>query len=584
MSWAPIRKTGSPATPPPLMPDWRGARSGFSWDEARGDLAGLLGGGLNIGFETVDRHVAEGKGESVALRWLRKDGSPPQDTTYATLKQETDRFVGLLVSLGIQRGERVFSLLGRTPQLHVSLLGSVKAGAVFCPLFTAFGPEPVETRLSLGEARVLITTRILYDRKVAPIRDGLPALEHVLLVDGGPSPPPGTRDLTAALEAVEHRPTIAATSPDDPALLHFTSGTTGRPKGALHTHEAVVAHRTTGRLVLDLRPGDVFWCTADPGWVTGISYGVIAPLACGATVVIDEAEFDAERWCRILQEQEVAVWYTAPTAIRMLMRVDEGAFSAWDFSKLRHLASVGEPLNPEAVVWSARIFGHPFHDTWWQTETGAIMIANYRAHDVHPGAMGRPVPGITATVLVHEDDGIREADPDEEGELALRTPWPSLFRAYIGEPERYAEKFVEDWYLTGDLARRDGDGLFWFLGRADDVIKSAGHLISPFEVESVLLEHPLVAEAGVIGKPDETVGETVKAFVTLHPGHEADDTLKRQIIGHARKRLGAAIAPREIDFSKTLPKTRSGKIMRRLLKARELGLEEGDTSTLEDDT
>jgi acetyl-CoA synthetase len=299
--------------------------------------------------------------------------------------------------------------------------------------------------------------------------------------------------------------------------------------------------------------------------------------------VVDEAEFDPERWYRLLQEERIGVWYTAPTAIRMLMKAGSELAKRYRFPTLRFVASVGEPLNPEAVWWGEEAFGLPIHDNWWQTETGGIMIANTPAMDIKPGSMGKPLPGIDALVVHRRADGSCEEirAPGMQGELALRAGWPSMFRGYLHQEERYRKCFSGDLYLTGDLVQRDADGYFWFVGRADDVIKSAGHLIGPFEVESALLEHPAVAEAGVIGKPDPVVGETVKAFVSLKAGITPSDDLALELLGHARKRLGAAVAPKEIAFLTTLPRTRSGKIMRRLLKAREMGLPEGDTSTLE---
>jgi acetyl-CoA synthetase len=367
------------------------------------------------------------------------------------------------------------------------------------------------------------------------------------------------------------------------ALLHFTSGTTGTPKGAIHVHEAVVAHHVTGKLALDLHPDDVYWCTADPGWVTGTSYGIIAPLTNGVTSIVDEGEFDAERWYGVLQSERVTVWYTAPTAIRMMMKAGAELARKHDLTALRFLASVGEPPNPEAVVWGREAFGHPFHDNWWQTETGGIMIANFASMDIRPGSMGRPLPGVEAAIVRKAaGSGVEPIEePGVQGELALRPGWPSMFRGYWGETARYRKCFAGGWYLTGDLARRDADGYFWFVGRADDVIKTSGHLIGPFEVESILMEHPAVAEAGVIGKPDPVAMEVVKAFVSLKDGHTPTPELKRDLLAFARTRLGAVVAPKEIEFQPSLPKTRSGKIMRRLLKARELGLPEGDVSTLE---
>jgi acetyl-CoA synthetase len=398
-----------------------------------------------------------------------------------------------------------------------------------------------------------------------------------------PDLPAGTIDLIAVLDQASDRFETVPMRPDEPALLHFTSGTTGKPKGAVHVHEAVVAHRITGRLALDFHDDDVFWCTADPGWVTGTSYGIISPLANGISMIVDEADFDAERWYGILEREQVSVWYTAPTAVRMMMKGGAQAVQRYRYPRLRFIASVGEPLNPQAVLWGEEAFGLPIHDNWWQTETGGIMIANYAAMPIKPGSMGKPLPGIDAGVVQRLEGGgvklIEEAGV--QGELALKRGWPSMFRGYLNEEERYRKCFAGDWYLTGDLAKCDADGYFWFVGRADDVIKSSGHLIGPFEVESAFMEHPAVAEAGVIGKPDPIAGEIVKAFVALKPGKEPGAALERELLAFVRKRLGAAVAPKEISFLPALPKTRSGKIMRRLLKARELGLPEGDTSTLE---
>jgi len=569
----------------PNLLDYERARSPGFWDRARAELDGLPGGrGLNIAHEAVDRHAHGARAGHLALRWLGKSGDV-RDFTYADLARETNRFANVLQGLGLGPGDLMGVLAGRIPELYIAALGALKHRCVFSPLFSAFGPEPIRTRLELGHAKALLTTPLLYERKVAGLRQDLPELEHVILVgEGGTETDvPGTYDYRRLMAGAGDTYEIGPTDPEDIALVHFTSGTTGKPKGAVHVHGAIVSHHVTGRLALDLHPDDVFWCTADPGWVTGTSYGIISPLSNGVTMIVDEAEFDAERWYGILQSEQVSVWYTAPTAIRMMMKTGVELVREHAFPALRFLASVGEPLNPSGVVFGQEAFGLPFHDNWWQTETGGIMIANFAAMDIRPGSMGRPLPGIEAGIVhPREDGGVDDVTgTDEEGELALRPGWPSMFRAYLGEPERYDRCFAGGWYLTGDLARCDPDGYFWFVGRADDVIKSSGHLIGPFEVESVLLEHPAVAQAGVIGKPDPVAGEVVKAFVTLKPGYEASHELEKALLAHARVRLGAVVAPKEIAFVESVPTTRSGKIMRRLLKARELGLPEGDVSTLE---
>ena len=581
-----IRKGSAANRVPPNWTDYDALRAAFSWTAARAELAGLPHGGLNIAHEALERHASGPARDKTALRFLGAGSS--RDLSYLDLSRLTNRFANVLRRLGVGRGERVFVLAGRIPELYIAVLGSFKNGSVACPLFSAFGAEPIATRMTIGEARVLVTTEALYRRKIMPIRDRLTALRHVLLVreEQGAEAPPGTQDLGKLLAAASDAFEIVPTGPDDLALLHFTSGTTGTPKGAMHVHGAVLTHWVSGKYALDLHPDDIFWCTADPGWVTGTSYGIIAPLLHGVTSIVDAADFDAERWYGILQSERVSVWYTAPTAIRMLMKAGEAIPRKFAFPALRFIASVGEPLNPEAVWWGQEVLGLPIHDNWWQTETGGIMIANTPGFDIKPGSMGRPLPGVDAFITRAGKNGGIEvvAEPDVEGELALRRGWPGMLRGYLNNEERYRKCFAGDLYLTGDLARRDADGYFWFVGRSDDVIKSAGHLIGPFEVESALMEHPAVAEAGVIGKPDPTAGEVVKAFVSLRAGHTASEALRKELLGHARTRLGAVMAPKEIDIVASLPRTRSGKIMRRVLKARELGLPEGDLSTLEADS
>ncbi len=592
---------------PPSPVDEDAPVASFDWNDEWGALRsdGRTGrpDSVNIADLAVDRHVREGRGERVAFRFIGREPSDidePVDMTYARLARRTNRFADALGRRGFGPGTGVATLAGRIPDLYVAALGTLKAHGTFTPLFSAFGPDPIAQRMNLGRIKVLVTTPLLYRRKVAPILERLPHLELVL-VCGSTEDDLGTgrtrRErpevmsfgafLTEGSDTFEPGPT----DPDTPALVHFTSGTTGRPKGAVHVHAAVVTHHMTGRLVLDLHDGDTFWCTADPGWVTGTSYGIIAPLTNGVTSVVDEAEFDAQRWYDILERHAVDVFYTAPTAIRLLQRAGDDVAAAADLSQLRLVASVGEPLDADAVQWCRRTFGVPVIDTWWQTETGGIMISNQLSQPVKPGSMGRPVPGVEAGLLARDADGevvtddagapVMVDDSEQSGELALRAGWPSMFRTYLDDDERYRQSFVDGWYRSGDLARRDADGYYWFVGRGDDVIKTSGHLIGPFEVESALNDHPAVAETGVIGKPDPTAGTVVKAFVVLARGQEPTDELHRELIGHARARLGAAVAPREIEFVDALPHTRSGKIMRRVLKARELGEDEGDTSTLE---
>ncbi len=520
------------------------------WADARAELEGLPhGGGLNIAHEAVDRHRADA--DATAIVAIDRQGRRTT-LTYAELRRATNRFANLLESLGARASDTMFVLLPRRPELHVCVLGAMKARLVVSPLFPAFGPEPIRQRMALGHGRVLVTTASLYERRVAPIRASLTHLERVLVIrEHDEELPAGTIDLSAALSRSSDRYEIAATRPSDPALLHFTSGTTGTPKGALHVHEAVVAHHSTATTVFGLQSGDVFWCTADPGWVTGMSYGVLAPLTVGATLVVDEADLDADRWYGILEREHVNVLYTAPTALRMLRKAGGDVASSHDLGALRTIASVGEPLDPATLAWATSTFRVPVLDTWWQTETGGIMIANRAGVEVRPGSMGTPLPGIEVAVLDSDDRGVpRQHDGHpvaaavgETGQLALRAGWPSMFRAYLGEPERYARCFADGWYLTGDLARLDADGYVWFVGRCDDVIKSAGHLIGPNEVESVLLQHADVAEAGVIGVPDPVAGEIVKAFVVLRAGAPGGERTTRSILAHARRQFGAAIAP-----------------------------------------
>ena len=565
----------------PNIPNYEAARDNFSWDTIKAELDGLPGGGLNLAYEAIDRHVVHGKGNKVAFHWLGANGEE-ETYTFADFKAQSNKFANVLSDLGVELGDRVFIFMDRVPELYFAFFGILKAGAIAGPLFSAFGPDPVKDRMEDSGAKVLITSPKLR-KKISGILGDLPDLKHVIIVnknnrDEGPLDE-GDISYEEAMSTASEDFEIVRTTEEDYDIMHYTSGTTGKPKGAAHAHRAAYQQYATGKWALDLHPDDIYWCTADPGWVTGTSYGMVAPWTNGVTQIIYEGGFGASGWYRVIDKYKVTVWYTAPTAIRMLMKAGDEVVKRHDLSSLRYITSVGEPLNPEAVIWSERVFGMPFHDTWWQTETGSILISNYPIQDIKPGSMGRPTPGITAGIL---DDEYNELPAGQEGHLAIRPGWPSMFKTYWRNEERYNSRFQNGWYITGDKARMDEDGYFWFVGRADDVINTAGHLVGPFEVESALIEHPAVAEAGVIGKPDPIAMEVVKAFVSLKDGYEQTEALRRELMRFARNKLSAGVAPREIDFIDTLPKTRSGKIMRRLLKARELGLPEGDTSTLED--
>ena len=565
---------------PPNLADYDSLRSSWDWDELWAELD-TPDGLVNQAHECIDRHAAGERANKLALIW-QSQGLEVEEYTFADLKRETDRAANALRSAGIEKGDRVFFLSDRIPELYFGFFGALKLGALAAPLFSAFGPEPISERVGRAEGKAMITTPKLLS-KVNAIRDNLPSLEHVIIMDGREEHELADTDISwsALIADASDEFEIEKTGPEDWSVMHFTSGTTGLPKGAAHVHNTVVSHYATGKYVMDFQEEDIYWCTADPGWVTGTSYGMFAPWSNGITQVIDEGGFGARRWYETITRFKVTIWYTAPTAIRLLMRSGASAARAHDLSSLRYVMSVGEPLNPEGVVWGLDAFDLPIHDNWWQTETGAIMIANYPSMPIRPGSMGRPFPGIHAAII--DDAGNEMTEPMAEGQLAVRPGWPSMFRTYWNDEERYDSRFQMGWYLTGDKAKRDADGYFWFVGRDDDVINTAGHLVSPFEVESALIEHEAVAEAGVIGKPDAIAMEVVKAFVTLNDGVEETPQLMRELNRHCRARLGPAVAPREIQVIEVLPKTRSGKIMRRLLKARELGLPEGDTSTLEDD-
>ncbi|WP_018131710.1 acetate--CoA ligase [Effusibacillus pohliae] len=545
--------------------DWETEERFFSWYQT---------GRVNIAYEAIDRHAESERRDKPAL--LFKDDNREETYTFADLKALSNRFANVLRKIGIRKGDRVFLYMPRCPELYVALLGIVKIGAIAGPLFEAFMEAAVKDRLQDSGAVAVVTTPALRKRI---LREELPDLKHVILVGAeqtGPGEVSYEQEMAEAPDDLE----IAWMDREDPYIIHYTSGSTGKPKGVVHVHNAMVHQHRSGRWVYDLRENDIYWCTADPGWVTGTSAGMFAPWLNGVTVVLRGGRFKPEDWYDTIQRFRVTVWFSAPTAFRMLMAAGTELAKQYDLSSLRHILSAGEPLNPEVFRWGLQAFGQRIHDNWWMTETGSTTISNFPCLPIKPGSMGKPLPGIYAAIV---DDEGRELPPYRMGNLAIRAGWPGMMRQIWNNPAKYQEYFrLKGWYVSGDSAYKDEDGYFWFQGRVDDVINTSGERVGPFEVESRLVEHPAVAEAGVIGKPDPVRGEIIKAFISLRAGYEPSEQLKQEIAQFVKTGLAAHAAPREIEFRDKLPKTRSGKIMRRVLKAWELGLPAGDLSTMED--
>ncbi len=554
----------------------------FNWEISEKELEYKKGDVINIGEYCTDRICRLGKGEKTALIWEGHSGEVKK-YTFDRMRVLTNTIAQFLKNKGITAGDRVCLFMDKIPELYFGFLGVLKMGGVCQPLFSAFGGESLLTRLEDAETKAIFTQK-KHVGKVRKILKDLPHLEHIFVVDDDGSKPLREKETAFLMEKEEpvEKFDIHPTKAETPSVLHYTSGTTGKPKGALHVHYSLISQYITAKYVLDLTDDDIYWCTADPGWVTGTSYGIIGPWVNGVTQCVLDAGFKAASWYKFIQDNGVTIWYSAPTAIRALMKEGTDIIKEYNLKTLRHLCSVGEPLNAEAVIWSGEAYGLTFHDTFWQTETGSMMITNYPGMKIKPGSMGKPFPGITATVL-----DLKTFEPIEKpgtvGLIAIKPGWPSMFRTYWNNEEIYKSKFKNGWYVCGDRASIDEDGYFWFVGRDDDVINTGGHLVGPFEIESALLEHEAVAESAVVGKPDPVNMEVVKAFISLKPGNEPSDMLELNIMNFIRKKLSPLAMPQEIEFVEKLPKTRSGKIMRRLLKAKEWGEEIGDTSTLEDE-
>ena len=561
----------------PNLQGYEQLRKSFKWSDAENEVEWFPGGKINAAYNVIDRHAKGKNKDKVALIYDDGDGHV-EKLTFHQLYEETNKFANVLKKLGVKRQDRVFIFLQRSPQAYISFLGAIKCGAIASPMFPAFGPDAIRDRLVDSEAVALVTDKELKQR-FYQVKDQLPAMKHLIVVED-PAPTADEISYEKEMAAASKDFETVHMDPEEFMFMLYTSGTTGKPKGVVHAHKAIMQQTLTTKWVLDVHSEDVFWCTADLGWVTGVVYGVLGPWSNGITQVGLGGRYDPDRWYKTIQDHKVSVWYTAPTAVRMLMAKGDELPGKYDLSSLRALYSVGEPLNPEGVKWALEVFDvKPFHDTWWQTETGSILITNFPEMPIKPGSMGKPLPGIEAAIVDEKGTVLAHG---EEGSLVLRPGWPSMMRQIWNNPAKFNEYMKNGWYYTGDTAQIDKDGYFWYVGRADDVIKTAGERVGPFEVESALIEHPAIAEAGVIGKPDELRGNIIKAFIVLTPGHTESEQLKTDIQKFVKTRLAGHAYPREIEVVKTLPKTRSGKIMRRLLRARELGLPIGDTSTLED--
>jgi acetyl-CoA synthetase len=530
----------------------------------------------NIGYICTNLQCIRGLEDKVAMRWIDAHGSRTE-FTFGDLEIQSNLFANVLTSQGVLKEDVFFTFLPKMPEQFFAFLGTLKTQAVCGTLFSNFGEDALLDRLGDSGAVGIITRKSLY-KKVARIRDQLPSLRFVILVDGDDDFANGVLSYNRIMSEASNSFEVQPTSPDTPSVLHYTSGSTGKPKGVLHRHGSLPSQMATTQGVLGLTENDIYWCTADQGWVTGTSYGIIGPWSLGVTQVHYGGGYDAQAWMDLLAAEKITVWYSAPTALRMLMREDESIFTGADLSALRSIFSVGEPLNPEVIAWSQRLLNRDIYDTWFQTETGSIMIPNRPGVPIRPGSMGKPFEGIEPAILA--DDGTPVAD-GEQGNLCLKVGWPSMFITYLNNESAYNSKFKNGWYYTGDTARRDSDGYYWFMGRSDDVINTAGHLISPFEVESALLEVEEVAESGVIGAPDDLLFEKVVAFVQLHDRYQPSKDLEIKIRLHVSNRASSIATPQDIIFCEGIPKNKSGKIMRRVLKARYLGEDPGDISTLE---
>ncbi|MDD1703715.1 MAG: acetate--CoA ligase [Methanoregula sp.] len=555
---------------------------------------------LNITSNCLDRHVNSDRRNKAALIWRGEDGEE-RVFTYQKLLSQVMRFANALKKIGVKRGDCVCIYMPMVPEQIIAMLACARIGAVHNVVFAGFGATALNMRIHDADAKVVITADISIRRGraiplITLVEEAIlnaPSVEHLIIYRRRREPPiemrPGFElDFYEMMADAPENCPAEVMDAEDPLFILYTSGSTGKPKGVVHACGGyMVGTYYTTKYVFDIKERDIYWCTADPGWITGHSYIVYGPLAVGTTIFMTELTPDypdAGSYWNLIQEQKISIFYTAPTAIRMFMKMGESWPARYNLDSLRMIGSVGEPLNPEAFEWYYHVIGKdrcPILDTWWQTETGMHMITTMIGEPLRPGFVGRPIPGIEAEVVDH--DG-KPVPPGTGGFLVIKSPWPSMFRGVYKDDERYRKYWytIDGTYAAGDLAVKGKDGYIMILGRSDDIIIVAGHNIGTAEVESALVSHPAVAEAAVIGKPDPVKGNSIKAFVILRLGNQPSEKLVQDLMYHVRMTLGPIAVPHEIEVVEKLPKTRSGKIMRRVLKAKELGTDPGDVSTLEE--
>lgn len=531
----------------------------------------------NIGHICTRLQCEIGNADKISMRWITPD-MQHVDYSFNDLEDQSNKCANVLQSLSLSKGDIMFTLLPKIPEQFFVLLGALKLQLIVSPLFANFGEEAILDRMGDACAKVLVTKKSFL-RKIEKIKNHLFHLKYVIVVDSESDLPSDVLSYPALIKNAKSVFETPLTGKDTPSLLHYTSGSTGKPKGVLHVHGGIITINQTTKEILGLKENDKYWCTADQGWVTGTSYGMIGPWSLGITQIHFSGQYSPGIWFTILEKEKINVWYTAPTALRMLMKEDSALFKKFNLKELRHICSVGEPLNPEVINWSRKILAKETYDTWFMTETGAIMIANRLGIDVKPGSMGKPIEGMEVAILTDKGE---LAQSNQRGILCLKAGWESMFVTYLNNEEAYKQKFKDGYYYSGDVAFMDKEGYYWFAGRKDDVINTAGHLVGPFEVESALLEIEEVEEVAVIGASDEILYEKIVAFIKLKSGNIYNKELELKIQVHIANKVSTIAVPQDIVVVEGIPKTRSGKIMRRVLKAQYLGQDAGDLSTMEE--